>query len=755
MRLSRRGLLIGAGAAGGLMVAWALLPRTFDPPLAAAEGEVVFDAWLKIDREGVVTVAVPELEMGQGITTLIPQIVATELGADWRQIAVEPAPVSGAYGNVPLAAHWRQLWMPVLPGLASAPDALLARRFAERDAFMVTAEGTGLAAHEAAARAAAATARAMLAQAAADRWDVSWDECEAQNGFIIHDRQRLRFADLVDDAAEQTPPDPPPLRPQAAAERAVDQPEGARLAFPRLDLPAKVDGSATFAGDVRLPGMVFAAIRHGPPGETRLGAYEPKNAAPVKGLVKLVEGPDWLAAVAQDWWSAERALKLVSPRFAAQHEPDSAAIDRLLNEALRYGSGHAIAEAGDPAEMLRGKFELARLYRIAPAQTTPLETASATARYGDGRVELWVASQAPQAVRRAVAAALDIALDRVVLYPVAAGGSFDARLDCPHAVQAALIARDVGKPVQLAWSRWQEAVRGLPRAPLRAALAARTAPDGSLAGLKVRVAMPATTQEFGARMFAGYSAQDARRAQDRADPLAMAGMVPPYAIPHLLVEHVPVAIPLSTGRQRGNSAAQGCFLIETFVDELAARSGREPLSYRMAMLGQDIRLANCLQRAASLAAWGGGRGGAGQGLACHRMALGDREGRIALVASARRDETGIRVDKLTAVLDIGRIVNLDIARQQVEGGLLFGLALARGGSTPYAGGLPQSGRLAQLGLPLLTDCPEIEVDFIEGDAPPFDPGELGVAVAAPAIANALYSAGGTRLHTLPLTGDVG
>ena len=240
--------------------------------------------------------------------------------------------------------------------------------------------------------------------------------------------------------------------------------------------------------------------------------------------------------------------------------------------------------------------------------------------------------------------------------------------------------------------------------------------------------MPATAAEFGARLFKGADPLSARAAQGRADPLALAGCVPPYAIPTLLVEHVPVALPLSTGRMRGNAAALGCFLIETFVDELAVRSGREGLSYRMAMLGQDIRLANCLQRAATLAEWSGGRGGSGQGLACHRMTLNDREGRIALVASARKDERGIRVDKLTAVLDIGRVVNLDIARQQVEGGLLFGLGLARGQSTAYADGLPLSGRLSQLGLPLLADCPEIEIEFIEGDAPPFDPGELGVFI---------------------------
>lgn len=754
MQLSRRGILIGTGTAGGLLVAWALLPRRFDPPLAAGEGEHTFNAWLRIGQDGVVTVAVPDLEMGQGIATQIAQIVAVELGADWRQIAVEPAPVSGAYANAPLAAAWRSLWLPLMPDLAAGEDSTLAKRFGEREVFMVTADGSSLAAHEAAARAAAAAVRVMLTMAAAARWDVAWEECEAQKGFVTHGKQRASFAELVDEAIEFDPPNPPVLRAAAAAERAVDQPEGARPAFPRLDLPAKVDGGYIFAGDVRLPDMVFAAIRHAPLGEAKLGTYAAKNAAPIKGMLRLVEGPDWLAAVARDWWSAERALTLIAPNFAAQQKSDSAAIERLLSEALRTGDGSIIAENGDAA-MLHAPFDHARLYRIAPALHAPLETASATARISDDKIELWIASQAPQATRKAVADALGRSLDQVVLYPAPAGGSFDARLDTPHAVEAAIIAREVGKPVQLTWSRWQEAVRDLPRAPAQAALVAKTAQDGSLAALKVRVAMPATTAEFGARLFEGADPLAARAAQDRADPLAMAGCIPPYTIPHLVVEHVPVALPLSTGRLRGNAAALGCFLIETFVDELAARSGREGLSYRMAMLGQDIRLATCLQRAATLAEWSGGRGGSGQGLACHRMTLNEREGRIALVASARRDERGIRVDKLTAVLDIGRVVNIDIARQQVEGGLLFGLGLVRGQTTAYADGLPLSGRLSQLGLPLLADCPEIEVEFMEGDAPPFDPGELGVAVAAPAIANALFSAGNTRAHALPLTGEFG
>lgn len=750
MRVTRRGILLGAGATGGLILAWALTPRSFPPPLSAAEGEVAFDAWLKIGRDGVVTVAVPELEMGQGITTLIPQIVAQELGADWRQVAVEPAPVSGAYANAPLAARWSALWLPLLSGLADEPDDLLARRFAEGEPFTATADGTSLIAHEAAARAAAASARAMLAQAAADRWGVAWEECDAVDGHIVHAKRRLPFAQLVEEAAGFDAPDPPVLRPRPPGENPAEVLPGAPLRFPRLDLPAKVDGSFNFAGDVRLPDMVYAAIRHGPIGDTRLGGYDTGQTRGVQGLLKLVNGPSWLAAVATDWWAAERALTLIAPRFAAQDRAGTAACEQALEEALRRGRASRIAESGEPDAWLSEKFEHVAHYRVAPALHATLETATATARLADGKLELWVATQAPQAARRAAAAALDIAVENVVLYPMPAGGSFDRRLEHDHVAEVAVIARQVGKPVQLIWSRWQEHVAGVPRTPARSVLAARTASDGTLVALKVRIAAPASFHEFGERLLEGKTPHAGRHAQLQGDAMTVEGAVPAYAIPHLVVEHVPAVIPLPTARMHGNAHGYTCFMVETFIDELAARARREPLSYRIAMLGHDVRLANCLQRAATLAEWNGGTAGSGQGLACHQMTVAGRTGRIALVAAARQDERGIRVDKLTAVADIGRVVNADIARQQIEGGLLFALGLARGSSTAYADGLPLTGRLGMLNLPQLADCPEIEVDFIAGDDDPFDPAELAVAVAAPAIANALFAAGSTRLRTLPL-----
>ena len=755
MAFTRRGILLGMGAAGGLIAAWALTPRQFAPPLRPGEGEYAFDAWLKIDKDGVVSVAVPDLEMGQGITTLIPQIVAMELGADWRQVAVEPAPVSGAYGNRVLAARWSQLWLPLLSGLADAPDGLLAQRMAENDAFVATADGTSLAAHELAARAAAAGARAVLAQAAAAQWGVSWEECEAQDGFILHGKKRLPFAALLDAAADYSPPDPPVLRAIAPQERAAELPPGAQLRFVRLDLPSKVDGSHTFAGDVRLPDMVHAAIRHGPIGTVRLGTFDAGKAKGVPGFIKTVAGPHWLAAVADTWWSAEQALTRIAPQFAVRDRADSKAIDAALRKALRTGAADRVATVGDPDTWLKGKFDHVALYTIAPALHAGVETASATARFEKGRLELWAASQAPQALRLAAAAALDIAPGDVTFYPVAAGGSFDARLDSDHAVEAALIAKNLGRPVQLTWSRWQEHLAGRPRAPAQAVLSARTAPDGSLVALGLRLAMPSSARELGGRLFDQRSGKNALFLQSSSDRLAGEGLVPPYGIANLKIDHVPTEIGLPTTRMRGNSHAIGAFLVETFIDELAQRARREPLSYRMTMLGGDQRLAACLQRAATLALWGGGIAGSGQGLACWKMQLDDRVGRIAVVASARRDDRGLRVDKLTAVVDIGRIVNVDIARQQIEGGLLFGLGLASGSSTSYAAGLPATARLGMLGLPQLADCPEVLVDFIEAGGEPFDPGELGVVVTPPAIANALFSAGSVRLHHLPLTAEQG
>ena len=741
---------MGTLAGGGLALGYLLRPRKYALPLPAGRGEVAFDAWIKVSRDGVVTVAVPQLEMGQGITTLIPQIAAVELGADWRQVAVEPAPVSAHYANLPLAAHWSQLWMPVFPVLGSSPNGPVTGRWARDHRFMATADGMSLAAYEAPVRAAAASVRALLAMAAAKRWGVEWQVCEAKDGFILHGPRRLSFGELVEEAAGLRPPDPPLLRANPARERAVDTPAAAPLKFPRLDLPSKVDGSFLFAGDVRLPGMLHAAIRHGPIGESELAAFDKAKAEGISGLVSLVKGKRWLAAVAHDWWAAERALAAIAPTFQSEKRADSSKIDAQLDAALLKGDAETIFESGDSDAVSRKPYALALRYDVAPALHATLETASATARLTGDKLELWLASQAPEVARLAAAEAAGVRERDCVLYPMPAGGSFDRRLEHDHAIEVAAIASAVGKPVQLTWSRWQEHVAGWPRTPVSAVMAAKVAAGGAITGWKARLAMPASSHEFGRRLFGGQTTSSAMAdSKGEADTLAMEGAVPSYAIADMVIEHVPVSIALPTARLRGNAHGYTAFFNECFVDELAHRAGREALSYRIAMLGHEPRLVACLMRAASLANWDAGADASGQGLACHVIG----EGRIAVIATARRDETGVRVDQIAAVADVGRIINLDIARQQIEGGLVFGIGLALGSSTSYANGLPEIGRIGALGLPLLADCPAITVDFIESDAQPADPGELGVAAVAPAIANALFSATGLRFRKLPLLSE--
>lgn len=767
MRLTRRGMLVGAGAGGALLIAFPLVPRRHGVPLLAGKDETVVDAFLKVGKvrsasgktDCVLTVAVPFCEMGQGITTLVAQIIADEAGADWNKVAVEAAPISAAYADAVLSAHWAPLWMPVFASLGDDPAGILSRLHAEREPLMITADGTALAAFETPLREAGAALRAMMAQAAADRWGTGWEECEVRDSEVRYQGKRASFADLLDSAVTFDPPDIAVLRAEPPREAPGQYPEGAPPRHPRIDLPAKVDGSFTFAGDVRLPGMVFAAIAHGPQGATVLSSYDKQAAAGVRGLVGVVRAKRWLAAAASTWHAADKAVRAMEPQFkadgpVAESEKVLVAIDKALNK----GEPTRVYAEGDPDPLL-AKPSLSARYDVEPAMHAPLETASATARMRQGKLELWIATQAPERARRAAARAAGLSRHDVIVYPMHAGGSFDARLDVRIAAEVATIATTLHKPVQLTYSRWQESLAGVPRTPLSAQLDGALSPDKvQVLGWRARLAMPATARESGARLLDGWGIGDALGLQGSADPMACEGALPLYRIPAKAVDHVPVALGLPTARFRGQAHGYTAFFIESFIDELAHLANKEPLSFRIAMLEGQPRLVDCLSGVARLAQWDGGVAASGQGIACHRMDLstgndGARSGFIAVVATARADAGVVRVERISAYVDIGRIVNMGIARQQIEGGLMFGLAHAVGGSTSYAKGRPLAGRLSQLGLPLLADCPKVDIAFADSKAEPFDPGELGMVAVAPAVANALFSATGARFRRLPLISE--
>ena len=753
-RVSRRQLLVGAGAGGALFVAWYLWPREYRDVLPTDEGTHGFGPWLTVAQDGVVTVAVPQLEMGQGVTTLLPQIVAHELGADWAQVGVQSTPPTGALANTALAAHWAPLWA-TLPALADEANDFPAKRFAARNAFDATAAGTGLLAFEDDCRAAGAAARACLAMAAAERWDVEWEECLVEGGTVRHGDKLARFGELAAQAAEMTPPDPPPLRPEPVRESPVPGEAAQASAWPRLDAPSKVDGSFPFAADIRLPNMLYASIRHGPPGRRELAGFDAARAAGM-GAKAVVRSNRYLAVAADSWWQADRALAAMRPRWAGPGGVDSDAIEDALVEGLTQGEGHVVASMGEGEELPPAATR--STYSLAPAVHAAVEPTSATARFDAGRLELWIATQAPQATREAAAKAIGIPASEVALFPAHAGGSFDARLEKQHAIEVAQLAREIGRPVQLTWPRGED-VRALwPRAPMRIECAAllETGGDRRPALWRTRIAAPSTMVEFGHRLFGNMTPEAAIEASaGKPDALACEGAVPPYGFADVQVEHVPVAIPLPTGRVRGNAAAAAAFATESFIDELAILAQVDPFLYRLSLLSNDARGAQVLRRAADLAGWEAGpsteaTAGGRQGIAYARLDLGGRAGRIACVARAQLGQGGARVTRIDAVVDIGRIVNIDLARQQIEGGLLFGLSQVNGAAVRYTDGEARPSSLGAMGLPRLTDAPEVVVDFIDSDADPFDPGELGVAVAPPAICNALFAGTGTRYRNLPI-----
>ena len=735
--IDRRQLLIGGGVGVGLLVAWGVWPRHYAPNLTAAKGETIFGAWLKIGADGHVTVAVPQAEHGQGVYTTLPQIVADELGADWRTVAVEPAPLNPIYAN-PMAADV------LFEGVFDALPAALRSGHAARTALELTGGSTSVRAFENDLRQAGAAARVLLCKAAAARWKVDWRACGTAGGFVVHGGDKLRFGELAAEAVGGSLPNPLPLR-GGEANRLYGQ------SLPRLDVPSKVDGSANFAGDVRLPDMVFAAIRQGPVGDSRLIAANRAAADRVRGVLSIVTNDRWTAAIGNNWWAANQGLTALNPTFETKGAIiSSSSIDDALTAALD-GPGERMASEGDLAAAFKGARLVTAEYRAGLGVHAAIETMTATAHFRDGELEMWLPTQAPGLARAAAAAAIGISESRVIIHQMLIGGSFGANLEHQAAEQAAILAQLLKRPVQLVWSRSEDMLHDRYRPPAAARMSARLGPNGQILGWLAKIAAPRTGHELAGRLMAGDKAVGAALALPGiGDRYAVAGARPFYRMPTYAIDHHPADIGVPTGHWRSGAHSYTAFFTECFLDELAHVAGTEPLSFRIGMLGGDARLARCLSTAASLGGWEGGVQGSAQGIACHEF----RGSHIAVLAEAHiGDDQSPVVDRIVAAVDCGRQINPDVVRQQIEGGLIFGMTAALGGATGFTENLADARTLGDLDLPKLADVPDITVELVRSEADPGGVGELGVPAIGPAIANALQAWTGYRIRNLPLVRD--
>lgn len=682
--IDRRTLLISGGVGVGLVVAFAAWPRKIGSALRPERGEQLFGHYLKIAPDGRVTVAIPQAETGQGAWTGLAQIAADELGAAWEQVAVEPAPASPVYAN-----------------------AMFKRR--------VTAGATSIRAFERPLREAGAMARDLLVRAAARQWNVDPDDCDAADGAVIHRERRLGFGALAE-AAAGIEPGEPQLR-KAGSGRLAGQP------LPRLDLPAKSDGSLRFAGDVRLPGMLFASARLAPPGG-RLVGYSSAGAEQAPGLRLLVRTDGWVAALGDTWWAAERALAAAAPRFTGPADANDAGVEAAMQAALDGGERRALFERGDYAEVVGEARALAATYRIAAAEHRSLEPSCATARFKGGRLEVWAPVQAYDDALAAAAKAGGLSPGEVTLYPMPVGDGSGRALEAEAIPIAVELARRSKRPVQLTIPTKASRNHDRLRPPMLARMTAMPSPAGGVAA-------------WGATFVT---------APGRGDALDLPGAVPSYAVPAMRIRAVNADLPIACGYMRGGSEALTAFANECFIDELARRMNAEPFSFRMGLLGGNVRLAQALDAVVKLGGWDGGAAGSRMGLAAV-SAFGSH---IALLAEAGiGPDQRIAVERLVAVVDCGQAINPGLVRQQVEGSLLQALALATTDAPEIVAGMPVARPMRASGLAGVAQVPEIHVEILPSRAAPGGVSGLGHVVLAPSLANAIAAGTGRRLRDLP------
>jgi isoquinoline 1-oxidoreductase beta subunit len=592
----------------------------------------------------------------------------------------------------------------------------------------ITAGSTSVRAFEQPLRKAAAIARTMLTGAAADRWTVSPKDCDTGDGFVMNRGRTFTFGELAEEAADRAPALSAPFK-QTTQGRLIGQP------LPRLDGPAKADGSWRFACDVRLPDMLFASVRVAPPGGHAMH-FDRQAIESIHGIRHVAARRKWFAVVATNWWAAEKGVHAADPRFSGTRDP--ADLRHLFEDALSRSGERRSYRRGDYEGTISGSRPLAATYFVAPGQHLGLEAMSATARFDGNRLEIWAPTQAPGLARDAAALAARIPSSDVTLYPMPVGEPAGRALE-PDAIPYAIeLARELKRPVQVMLSQSSSQNQDLVSSGALARMMALPGEGGITAAWKMEVA---TIDGMGSALRRMLETQDKKE----LIRTSMIGL-PPYAIPNVTIEAVSPALPYRTGYLRGSPFREFAFFTESFADELAHAAGLEPLSFRMSLLGDNGRLARCLQGAARLAKWDGGGPGSTMGIAgC--SAFGSH---IGLVANASIGSDGqVKVDRLVAAVDCGSAVNSSLVEQQVEAGLIWSLAQATVAKPEWVAAMPRARPIGGMSIPRLSDTPQITVEIIPSSDAPGGVSGLGTTVLAPAVANAIFAATGRRMRELP------
>ncbi|MBV8754823.1 MAG: xanthine dehydrogenase family protein molybdopterin-binding subunit [Hyphomicrobiales bacterium] len=705
-QLSRRDVINGLAAGAVVLVAGRLAPTQVFAQAAAAAGTAL-NAWVAIAPDGIVTLQCAHSEMGQGIMTTFAAIIADELEADWSKCEVVFSPVAPAYRHP--VYNWQ-----------------------------FTGNAESIRSYHALIRKMGAAAREMLIAAAADRMRVPPSDLAAREGSVRHpgSGRTLGYGELAAAAAGKPVPAEPRVKPESEW-RLV----GGGRSLPRRDIPAKVEGSAIFGIDVKVPGMVYAAIASAPTLGGKIANVDRASVAGTAGVLAVVPLDYAVAVVAEHYWQARLALEKLKVTW--QPGPggsfDDANLAAMYAAAFASDAGWATAEAhGDaPVTLSSAQRVIEAEYRSPWLSHAPMEPMNATVSVTSDGVTVWAPTQGMQMTQIVLAKVLNVAPEKITVHRTFLGGGFGRRLLADFVAQAALCSKAAGRPVKLIWSREEDIGRDWYRPAFLDHARAALGPDGLPAAIHHRLVAPS--------ILAPVSPVPVE--PGTVDGLAVESLVEhPYKIANRRTDYHMLQVPIPTMVLRTTGHGPNNFALESLIDELAHAAGQDPYQYRRRLLAENAAALAVVDRAAALAGWGKAEAGR-----VHGMAFADCFGSyLCQVAELSVIDGAIKLHKMVSVCDPGRVLDRVNATSLIEGGVVWGLSAALYSAVTFANGHVRERNFDGFRVVTLPDTPELVTDFLQNRPAIGGLGEVGPVCVPAALANAVFAATGRRVRSLPL-----
>jgi isoquinoline 1-oxidoreductase subunit beta len=752
--MKRRNILLSAvGIGGALLVGWGVMPQRSrlgkGELMLPKEGDVALNGWIKIAADGTVVLAMPRSEMGQGVHTALPMLVAEELDVPLSQVRIEPSGLDKIYGNVAmfvasLPFHPKDS-EPGHQTTVVKTGQWVVGKMARELGVVVTGGSSSVADAWGPLRLAAATARAQLVGAAAAQWGVPAAQISMSQGVLSAAGKAAKLGELAKAAASVAP-----------GEVRVKEAKDFKLmgtAAPRTDVPAKVNGTAQFGIDVRQPGMVFAAVRLCPMLGGSPGTVGSSKALALPGVERVVQlpalggGTAGLAVVGATSWHAKQGAQALEVQW--QQRPlgalDTAQIESQLRDAATKGGGFAFHSRGsvDDAERSASR-KVEALYSAPYLAHATLEPMNCTAQVKDGKVTVWAPTQVPQMARDIAAQVAGVPKEAVTVHVTLLGGGFGRRLEVDFVAQAVRVAMDcAGRPVQLLYAREEDMTHDFYRPAHAALLRGSIDANGAVSSLRIQSAGDAITPRWFERAFPLLSGPI-----DAPDKTTAEGLFDlPYSFANQHMSHTATLSGVPVGFWRSVGHSHNAFFSESFVDELAHAAQTDPLEFRRRALAHAPRYLAVLNLAAEKAGWGTAPpAGQARGIALHES-FGSI---VAQVVEVSLEGGQPKVHRVVCAIDCGTVVNPGIVAQQVESSVVFGLTAALYGRVDIVQGQVQQTNYPSYRMLSLAQAPKVQTHIVPSTLAPTGVGEPALPPLAPAMANALFALNGVRIRSLPI-----